>query len=90
MLVSSREEHGIRLIGPPRKDASWQNRTEGAYRAEHFAIDWEGKQVRCPQGKSSAGWKEYTDPDRESLRVGPVPGLGLPGVPGAVSTAPER
>ncbi len=63
LLVNSREEHGIRLIGPPRKDASWQNRTEGAYRAEHFAIDWEHKQVRCPQGQSSAGWWEYTDPE---------------------------
>ena len=36
LLVSSREEHGIRLVGPPRKDASWQNRTEGAYGVERL------------------------------------------------------
>ena len=64
LLVSSREEHGIRLVGPPRKDASWQNRTEGAYGVEHFAIDWEREQVRCPQGRPSASWKEYTEPER--------------------------
>src|SRR5262245_14272401 len=34
LLVSSRDERAIRLIGPPRKDASWQNRTEGAYGVE--------------------------------------------------------
>src|SRR4051812_26958550 len=62
LLVGSRDERGIQLVGPPRKDASWQNRTEGAYGVEDFAIDWEGEQVRCPQGQLSASWKEYTDP----------------------------
>ena len=73
LLVSSRDERAIRLIGPPRKDASWQNRTEGAYGVEDFAIDWEGRQVRCPQGRISASWKEYTEPGRPpyvSVRFG--------------------
>jgi transposase len=64
LLVDSRDGHGIRLVGPPRKDASWQNRTEGAYGVEDFAIDWERQQVRCPQGRLSASWKEYTAEDR--------------------------
>jgi transposase len=64
LLVSSRDERGIRLVGPPRKDASWQNRTEGAYGVEDFAIDWEREQVRCPQGHTSAMWKPYTEPGR--------------------------
>jgi transposase len=64
LLVSSRGEHDIRLVGPPRKDASWQNRTEGAIGVEQFEIDWEHEQARCPQGKVSSGWKEYTDTDR--------------------------
>jgi transposase len=64
LLVGSRDGQGIRLIGPPRKDASWQNRTEGAYGVEDFAIDWEHQQVRCPQGRLSASWKEYTPEDR--------------------------
>ena len=73
LLVSSREERDIRLVGPPRKDASWQNRTEGAYGVESFAIDWEGQRVRCPQGQLSASWKQYTEPGRPpyvSVRFG--------------------
>lgn len=64
LLVSSREGHGIRLVGPPRLDVSWQNRTEGAYGVEDFAIDWEREQARCPQGRLSASWKQYTDAGR--------------------------
>jgi transposase len=64
LLVSSREGHGIRLVGPPRLDVSWQKRTEGAYGVEDFAIDWEREQVRCPLGRTSASWKQYTDAGR--------------------------
>jgi hypothetical protein len=64
LLVGSREERGIRLVGPPRGDSSWQNRTEGAYTIEHFAIDWDRKEVRCPEGRVSAAWKEYPEAER--------------------------
>jgi transposase len=64
LLVSSTDERGIRLVGPPRKDASWQNRTEGAFGVEHFELDWERKQARCPQGRLSVGWTEYAESGR--------------------------
>ena len=64
LLVHGRQEHGISLVGPPRLDVSWQNRTEGAYGVEDFTIDWEREQVRCPQGRLSASWKQYTDAGR--------------------------
>jgi transposase len=64
LLVLSREERGIDLVGPPRLDVSWQNRTEGAYGVEDFAIDWQREQVRCPQGRLSVSWKQYTDVGR--------------------------
>jgi transposase len=64
LLVDSKQERAIRLVGPPRKDASWQNRTEGAFGVEHFEIDWEQKQARCPQGRVSVGWTEYTETGR--------------------------
>jgi hypothetical protein len=73
LLVSSGDEHGIRLIGPPRKDPSWQHRTEGAYGIDAFAIDWDGEQVRCPQDHVSVSWKQYTEPGRAphvSVRFG--------------------
>ncbi len=58
VLISSREQFGISLVGPGRPDVSWQARTEGAYHRYCFAIDWEQRQVRCPQGKV---WQDGLD-----------------------------
>ena len=59
-IVAARERHGIELIGPPRPDMSWQAREEGAFRAADFAVDWERRQVRCPEGRISTQWGQYT------------------------------
>jgi Transposase DDE domain len=61
LLVSSRHEHGIALIGPPRPDSSWQANVAGAYSLDQLAIDWDHQQMQCPQGKVSMGWKERLD-----------------------------
>ena len=63
-LVGARERHGIDLVGPLRKDVSWQRRTEGAFGIDAFAVDWERKRVRCPEGKQSISWSEYMDGTR--------------------------
>jgi transposase len=64
LLVSSREELGISLIGPGRPSPAWQTKVEGAFTLERFAIDWERKQARCPQGKMSSSWSERIDRKR--------------------------
>jgi IS5 family transposase len=64
LLVKVRNEHGVQLIGPPRKDASWQARTEGAFTNEDFAIDWDRERVCCPQGHESNSWRTYEDEAR--------------------------
>ena len=61
VLISSREQFGISLVGPGRPDISWQARTEGAYHRYCFAIDWEQKRVRCPQGNQSKVWQDGSD-----------------------------
>jgi transposase len=58
LLVRSREDHGIALVGPGRPDPAWQTRVEGAFTLERFAIDWDRRRARCPEGKLSAGWSE--------------------------------
>jgi transposase len=63
-LVTSRQRHGIDLIGPTRKDPSWQHRTPGAYRKEDFTIDWDQERVVCPTGKESVSWDTYHDARR--------------------------
>jgi hypothetical protein len=60
-LVGARDRHGIELAGPTRKDVSWQHRAEGAFSIAAFAVDWEHKRVRCPEGRLSMGWDEYQD-----------------------------
>lgn len=69
LLVKVREEHAVELIGPPQRDASWQARTDGAFTAEAFDIDWEGRRVRCPQGHASNSWREYEDDARGAYVV---------------------
>jgi len=61
LLVSSRQEQGITLVGPTRPNPSWQAKVEGAYDRYRFEIDWEKKQVLCPQGKQTIAWRELTD-----------------------------
>ena len=59
LLVGSRAEFGVDLLGPARLNPSWQAR-EGGYDQGHFAVDWEKRQATCPQGKVSAWWGANT------------------------------
>jgi transposase len=61
LLGSSRDEHGITLMGPPRPDSSGQSNVEGAYSLTQCAIAWDHQQMQCPQGNVSLGWKERLD-----------------------------
>ena len=42
---------------------SWQHRSEAAF-IETFAVDWEMKRVRCPEGRLSVTWDDYQDKAR--------------------------
>jgi transposase len=63
-VIDAKLAHNIHLVGPMRKDNSWQSRTEGGYTADRFAIDWEQKKAVCPEGKTSRSWGEYSDEHR--------------------------
>jgi transposase len=63
LLVGSRHDHGVSLEGPVRGVASWQARAGQGYDLSHFTIDWEGKQVTCPQGKVSVSWRPVQNID---------------------------
>jgi transposase len=69
-LVASRAEHQIDLVGPTHGDTHWQARTPGAFDVEQFALDWDARQARCPQGHASVAWSETHDPhDRAVITV---------------------
>ncbi len=61
LLVRSREDHGIDLLGPPRPNPSWQGKIEGGHTLDRFEVDWDEEQVRCPQGKLSSAWSPQVD-----------------------------
>jgi transposase len=61
LLVRSRAELGIDLVGPPRGNPTWQTKVEGGYAIDRFEIDWERQQARCPQGKLSSAWSRQVD-----------------------------
>lgn len=52
LLVDSQHK-GIDLVGPVPSSKTWQDRVEGAYDHTQFSVDWEHRQVTCPQGKVS-------------------------------------
>jgi hypothetical protein len=56
LLIAAMERHGIDLVGPQRQNPAWQRRIDGAFDATDFAVDWERRVVRCPEGKESADW----------------------------------
>ena len=56
-LVTARTRHGIDLVGPGRRNLSWQSRSgSNAFALDDFAVDWDREIARCPEGKESAGW----------------------------------
>jgi transposase len=70
LLVSSEKAYSVQLNGPVRPNCSWQAQTEGGYDLSQFKVDWEQKQVICPQGKRNTIWRPEVDRwDNEGIRV---------------------
>jgi transposase len=61
LLVHSRADHGIALVGPTPRNVSWQTAVDGAYGLDRFEVDWDRGRVRCPQGKVSSAWSAQVD-----------------------------
>jgi len=56
VLVNSKREHGVEIIGPVAQDPGWQAREKTGFDKSAFAVDWESKVVTCPAGKQSISW----------------------------------
>ncbi len=61
LLVTSRREHAVELLGPVREDHHWQARAGRGFSAAHFAIDWERRRATCPEGRTSVSWTPAVD-----------------------------
>jgi len=69
LLVRSRDHYGIDLVGPARINARWQTKVEGAYTGDQFTIDWEKREVHCPQGVVSKAWRDYNNAEGKPYHV---------------------
>jgi len=60
---------GIALISPMLLDTSRQARAGTGLHAAAFHIDWDSKQVTCPQGQLSSSWSPATQRGTEATVV---------------------
>jgi transposase len=59
-VLAARADHGIELVGPLPPDSGWQARDEGGFDLTRFQIDWDQRQVTCPNGKTARNWRQRT------------------------------
>ncbi|MEU7990831.1 transposase [Streptosporangium canum] len=55
-ILNAAADHGITLIGPLRSDTNVQKTSDQGFDNSRFSIDWDNKQVICPNGQSSVTW----------------------------------
>jgi transposase len=61
LMVTSRREYGVDLLGPARPDVKWQAKEGQGFDAQSFPIDWEREQAMCPEGRTSVQWTPAVD-----------------------------
>jgi transposase len=61
LLVASRDEYGVELLGPTRGDYRWQARAGEGFDVQQFQIDWEHERATCPAGRTSLSWTPAVD-----------------------------
>lgn len=62
LLTTTFEAYGLDLIGPARRDKSWQAQTEGAFDFTAFEVHWDERFAICPGGKRTSSWVERPGP----------------------------
>jgi transposase len=53
VLVASRRDYGVTIVGPVAEDPGWQARAGEGFAKGSFAVDWDREVVTCPAGKES-------------------------------------
>jgi hypothetical protein len=55
-VLRGQREHRIALVGPLPVNSTRQHRRDEGFARDAFRIDFDRRQVTCPQGQTSAGW----------------------------------
>ncbi len=67
LLVESKADYGVELLGPTRHDYQWQARERTGFAAAYFQIDWARQQATCPEGRRSLSWSPTIDPKQDEV-----------------------
>ena len=57
-LLAIHQDSEIQIVGPVKRSSSWQRNDPNAFTQTDFHIDWEKKDVKCPQGFLNSSWGE--------------------------------
>ena len=61
LLVASRQEYDVDLLGPTRLDYHWQARERTGFAVADFQIDWDKQEATCATGHTSLSWTPAVD-----------------------------
>jgi len=61
LLVSSRADYQVELVGPTRSACHWQAREKTGFAVAQFQVDWEQQHATCPAGHTSISWTPAVD-----------------------------
>jgi len=66
-LVSSKRGFGVTLCSPVRQKVSWQAKAGAGFDLASFQIDWDKQVVTCPNGQTSAEWRNRQQGNRKPV-----------------------
>lgn len=66
-LVTLEMNSNVNIVGPVPTDNSWQAQADSGFDLTHFTIDWQQRQVQCPQGQFSQRWSETVDARKQAV-----------------------
>ncbi len=79
LLNDSARNHQIQLVGPVKTSGAWQKKEQTGFTRDDFTIDFDRRQVTCPNGQTSRTWVEapamapYTAARFASSQCAPCP-----------------
>src|SRR5215216_4061707 len=82
-LLAARADHDVELVGPLPPDSGWQARDEDGFDLTRFHIDWDHRQVICPDDKTSRNWRPDDQPSGPAHHPGDLPRARLYPLPGS-------
>jgi transposase len=68
-LVAAAASDGIAMVTPMLADHSRQARAAEGFDKAAFTVDWNTRQVTCPEGRTSSGWYPVQQHGRDAIVV---------------------